>query len=66
MSRLEDHAARFPQGALTEERSAARVHALCAQGRGAEARAAASTFIASHPRSALAPAVRKSCAVSSD
>jgi outer membrane protein assembly factor BamD (BamD/ComL family) len=61
-ARLDDHATRFPNGALAEERAAARVHTLCAQGRGAEARAAAGAFVAAHPRSSLAPAVRKSCA----
>jgi hypothetical protein len=62
MSLLDAHATRFPHGALSEERAAARVHTLCAQGRASEARAAATTFVAAHPRSALAPAVAKSCA----
>ena len=61
-SRLDDHASRFPNGALAEERSAARVHTLCAQGRAAEARTAAGAFVAAHPRSSLAPAVRRACA----
>jgi len=62
LTRLDDHAARFPHGALSEDRSATRVHALCAAGRATEARAAAAAFVAAHPRSALSPAVRRSCA----
>ena len=61
LARLDDHAARFPRGALSEERSATRVHALCAAGRVTDARTAATAFVAAHPRSALAPAVRRSC-----
>ncbi|HSO31179.1 MAG TPA: hypothetical protein VLT33_01650, partial [Labilithrix sp.] len=66
LSLLDDHARRFPNGALSEDRAAARVHALCAQGRASDARAAASAFVAAHPRSALAPAVRRSCAETSE
>ena len=62
MASLDEHASRFPRGALSEERAATRVHALCAQGRAAEARAAATAFVGAHPRSALAPAVRRACA----
>jgi hypothetical protein len=62
MSTLDEHAARFPHGALAEERAATRVHTLCAQDRASEARAAASAFVASHPGSALAPAVLRACA----
>ncbi|MBX3225456.1 MAG: hypothetical protein KF795_33430, partial [Labilithrix sp.] len=64
LARLDEHAARFPQGALGEERRAARVFALCASGRAAEARAAATTFAATSPRSPLAAQVRRSCATS--
>jgi hypothetical protein len=62
MSRLDEHTRRFPHGALSEERAAARVHTLCALGRVDEARASASAFVAQSPRSSLAPAVRRSCA----
>jgi len=40
LSLLDEHRRRFPQGTLTEERVAARVSALCALGRGAEAESA--------------------------
>jgi hypothetical protein len=62
MARLDEHASRFPGGALTEERQALRAHALCALGRAADARAAASAFVAQSPRSPLAAQVRRSCA----
>jgi len=64
MTLLDEHARRFPHGVLAEDRSGARVHALCASGRADDARAAASAFVAAHPRSALTPAVRRSCAES--
>jgi hypothetical protein len=59
---LEEHATRFPRGALQEEREAARVFALCASGRAVDARTAASTFVAANPRSVLAAQVRRTCA----
>jgi hypothetical protein len=62
LARLDEHAARFPHGALSAERQAARVFALCAAGRTAEARGAARAFLAAHPRSPLAAQVRRSCA----
>jgi hypothetical protein len=61
-AKLDEHAARFPRGALSAEREAARVHLLCASGRSADARAAASAFVAANPRSPLAPSVKSSCA----
>lgn len=64
MATLDEHAARFPRGALRDEREAARVLALCADGRTAEARAAASAFVAASPRSPLASQVRAACATS--
>jgi TolA-binding protein len=65
LARLDEHAARYPNGALTQERQAARVFALCAGGRAAEARAAASSFVAANPRSPHVAQVRRSCASSS-
>jgi outer membrane protein assembly factor BamD (BamD/ComL family) len=62
LARVDEHAARFPAGALVEERQAARVFALCASGRATEARATASTFLATSPRSPLAPQVQRTCA----
>jgi hypothetical protein len=53
--------ARFPDGALREERAEARIVALCALGRVEEARAKASLFLQEHPRSLLASRVRASC-----
>jgi hypothetical protein len=64
LARLDEHASRFPPGTLSEERDAARVFALCASGRSAAARAAASTFVAANPRSPHAAQVRRSCATS--
>jgi len=61
LARLDEHAARFPRGALAEERQAGRVFALCADGRSQEARALASTFVAANPRSPLVSRVRGAC-----
>lgn len=47
---------------LAQERSATRVLALCALGRG-DARTAADSFLAAHPSSPLAPRVRTACAI---
>lgn len=66
MTALDEHASRFPRGALSEEREAGRVLALCAQGRAVEARAAASAFVATSPRSPLAAQVRRSCATTGE
>jgi hypothetical protein len=46
---------------LGEERTAARVVALCGAGRQAEGRSLATTFLARHPSSPLAPRVRSAC-----
>lgn len=59
---FDDHALTYPHGVLAEERSGERVLALCAVGRAAEARAAASQFLLAWPRSPLAARVRASCA----
>ncbi|HEY3500864.1 MAG TPA: hypothetical protein VGK73_39500 [Polyangiaceae bacterium] len=63
LSLLAAHAERFPNGALAEERSAARVLALCALGRVVEARRDAELFAARSPRSPLIPRLRDSCAL---
>lgn len=52
----------FRAGALTEERAAARVLALCRLGHAAEARAAAQQFLATFPHSPLVPRVQGLCA----
>ncbi len=59
---LDEHAARFPEGALRQERAATRVLALCAIGRPDEASVEARSFLASSPASPLAARVRASCA----
>jgi hypothetical protein len=58
---LDEHARRFPRGALAQERDAARVLALCAAGRVDEARSARDAFLAAHPRSPAAARVRHAC-----
>jgi hypothetical protein len=63
---LDEHADRFPSGALGEERDALRVTSLCALGRVAEARAAASQFLRASPDSPHAGRVRASCGSDSD
>jgi len=59
---LDEHAARFPRGVLAQERSAARVLALCDLGRSGDARRAAEAFVRSSPQSPLIPRLRASCA----
>jgi hypothetical protein len=58
---LDEHARRFPGGSLGEDCDAERIHALCALGRGDEARSLAARFLAAHPASPHAPSVRASC-----
>jgi hypothetical protein len=52
---VSEHARRFPNGRLVEEREALRVKALVGAGREGEARKASSAFSARFPRSALLP-----------
>jgi len=54
---IADHARRFREGRLAEEREALRVKALAGLGRVQEARAAAAEFRRRFPRSALLPAI---------
>jgi len=58
---LDEHATTYPNGALHEERKAARVFALCALGRQEEARGEAQQFVSMAPRSPLAARVRGAC-----
>jgi hypothetical protein len=58
---LHEHASRFSDGALTEERSVELVSALCRVGRVAEARKEAARFLRATPESPSAEAVRRSC-----
>jgi hypothetical protein len=57
LSPIAEHARRFKNGRLVEEREALRVKALVGLGRGEEARHAAADFRARFPRSVLLPAV---------
>ncbi len=61
---LDEHVAKFPRGALSEERAAARILALCHLGRTAEAQRAAEAFVALAPQSPLVPRLKSSCATS--
>jgi len=61
LARVAEHAARYPAGALREEREGVRVVALCRAGREAEGKIAAERFLAHSPRSALATRIRAAC-----
>lgn len=63
---LDQHARAYPNGVLAEERAAERVAALCALGRGAEAREARAAFLREHLRSPLSARVRDLCGVPSN
>ena len=63
---LQEHARRFPSGALSQEREAVRILALCQLGRQSEARRAAKVFLRSAGASPLVPRIRESCAMNSD
>jgi len=54
---IAEHARRFKDGRLTEEREALKVKALAGLGRTDEARRAAASFRARFPRSVLLPAI---------
>jgi hypothetical protein len=58
---VDQHAAQFPNGVLTEEREAERIVVLCALGRNQEAREAATTFLTARPRSPQTARIRASC-----
>ncbi|HEX9295885.1 MAG TPA: hypothetical protein VF881_08615 [Polyangiaceae bacterium] len=60
---LDQHAERFPRGALAEERRAVRAIALCQAKPGSAARAQAETFLRSAPESPLVERVRSACDV---
>jgi hypothetical protein len=61
LARLAEHAAKYPAGALREEREGVRVVALCRAGREAEGKAAAERFLARSPHSSLATRIRAAC-----
>ena len=58
---FDEHARRYPKGALGEERDAARIGALCALGRIPEAREATDRFLQAAPMSPHAGPLRASC-----
>lgn len=58
---IERHRARFPRGALVQEREAARVLTLCALERTGEARRVRQQFLRSWPDSPLIERVRAAC-----
>jgi hypothetical protein len=56
---ISEHARRFHEGGLVEEREALRVKALAGLGRHDEARSAADVFARQFPRSVLLPTLRQ-------
>lgn len=63
LASTDEHARRFPRGALSEEREAIAVQALAQSGRAEEARSRALRFKKDHPESILLPAVLAAGAV---
>lgn len=63
---LDEHQRKFPGGALSQERSAARVQALCALGRMREAEAELKRLSKMSPRSPHEARARKACGIGSD
>jgi hypothetical protein len=59
---IDEHQSKFPNGLLTEERRAARVQALCALGRRAEADAELSRLTRAAPQSPHVARARQFCA----
>ena len=59
---LDEHARRFPDGTLVEERRASRILALCQLGDVARGRAEADQFIAQLPMSPFVERIRRACA----
>jgi hypothetical protein len=58
---LDEHARRFPRGALVEERRASRILALCQLGEVAAGRAEADQFILQLPMSPFVERIRRAC-----
>jgi hypothetical protein len=61
LATLGEHERRFPRGALAEERMAARVEALCALGRIAEARTSLGRLARAFPKSGHLDSARRFC-----
>lgn len=62
LAATEQHAARFPTGALAEERDALAVQAVVLDGRSVEARLRADRFVRKYPRSIFRAAVERAVA----
>jgi hypothetical protein len=60
LERMDEHRRAYPNGALSEERDALRVGALCALGR-SDAQAEAHAFLVNHPTSPFVARVRDAC-----
>jgi TolA-binding protein len=54
-----EHARRYPNGRLAEEREALRIRSLAGSGRTADARRAIAAFAARFPRSVLLPRLQE-------
>jgi hypothetical protein len=63
LAKLNEHASKFPGGALRQEREGMTVVALCQAGRQAEGRAAAERFLSRSSKSALASRIRAACGI---
>ncbi|MCX4246183.1 hypothetical protein [Paraliomyxa miuraensis] len=61
LAALDEHARRFPSGALTEERRFLRAVALCKAGRDDEGKERARAFLQTYPRTAFAERLRSAC-----
>jgi hypothetical protein len=61
--RLADHAAKYPTGALSDEREGVRAISLCRAGRAVEGRAAADRFLSATRKTSLAARVRTACGI---
>jgi hypothetical protein len=61
LARLADHAAKYPTGALSDEREGVRAIALCRAGRAGEGRIAAERFLSATRKTSLATRVRTAC-----
>jgi hypothetical protein len=63
LARLAEHAAKYPSGALVDEREGVRAIALCRAGRFSEGRTAADRFLSPTRKSSLAARVRTACGI---
>jgi TolA-binding protein len=59
---LDEHAARYPHGALAPERSAERMIARCQLGQGDAS--SAQSYLSTHPDSAFTARIRDACGIS--